>query len=143
VIVFSFFRGVLQTVANGLGDAVIGTITGSVPPRRGLQTRNRARRSRVSDRERERRTEHTDLALEGVAVPRAVQPLVAIETLVVRDPDDRLVGAWYPVVGRLRRDLMEQQDRQGEYHDQTEDQVQVFLCLHFVRGFGSSDGSVC
>jgi hypothetical protein len=33
---------------------------------------------------------------------------------------------------------MEQQDRQGEYHDQTEDQVQVFLCLHFVRRFGSS-----
>jgi hypothetical protein len=37
---------------------------------------------------------------------------------------------------------MEQQDRQGEYHDQTEDQVQVFLCLHFVRGFGSSAGPV-
>jgi SNF2 family DNA or RNA helicase len=32
VIVFSFVRGVLQTVANGLGGAVIGTITGSVPP---------------------------------------------------------------------------------------------------------------
>ena len=38
---------------------------------------------------------------------------------------------------------MEQQDRQGEYHDQTEDQVQVFLRLHFVRRFGSSAGPVC
>ena len=37
---------------------------------------------------------------------------------------------------------MEQQDRQGEYHDQTEDQVQVFLRLHFVlRRFGSSAGT--
>jgi superfamily II DNA or RNA helicase len=37
VIVFSFFRAVLQTVASALGDATIGTITGSVPPTRRQQ----------------------------------------------------------------------------------------------------------